>query len=135
MAGLNSAAGFIRKEIGESIRLRYDPEIKFELDETLDEQMRIDSPTRQASTCTDALKRETDTLGMDSQARHGLEVLSVLPPDWREEISDLGEGQTFDRMGKAWFYLPPHDQEDCLWEAAVKDGILHVEFEVGPESA
>ena len=42
MAGLNSAAGFIRKEIGESIRLRYNPEIKFELDETLDEQMRIE---------------------------------------------------------------------------------------------
>ena len=71
---------------------------------------------------------------MDGQARRGLEVLSVLPPDWRKEIFDLCEGQTFERMGKAWFYLPPHDQEDCLWEASVKDGILHVEFEVGPES-
>ena len=106
--------------------------------ETLAEDMaertvESDSPTWQASVCTDALTRETDTLGMDSQARHGLEVLSVLPPDWKEEIFALGEGHTFERLGKAWFYQPPHDQEDCLWEAAVKDGILHVEFEVGPE--
>jgi ribosome-binding factor A len=42
MAGLNSAAGFVRKEIGERIQLRYTPEVKFELDETLDEQVRVD---------------------------------------------------------------------------------------------
>ncbi|MGO8746518.1 MAG: hypothetical protein ACLQNE_11060 [Thermoguttaceae bacterium] len=47
---------------------------------------------------------------------------------------DLGEGQTFERMGQAWFYSPPHDEEDCLWKAAVQNGILHVEFEVDRET-
>jgi ribosome-binding factor A len=42
MAGLKNAAGFIRKRIGESIQLRYTPEIVFELDDTLDEQMRME---------------------------------------------------------------------------------------------
>ncbi len=42
MAGLKSAAGFIRKEIGEIIQLRYTPEIIFELDETIDEQVRVE---------------------------------------------------------------------------------------------
>jgi ribosome-binding factor A len=42
MAGLKSAAGFIRKEIGERIQLRYIPEIIFELDDTLDEQLRVE---------------------------------------------------------------------------------------------
>jgi len=42
MAGLKSAAGFIRKEIGDRIQLRYIPEIKFELDETMDERAKID---------------------------------------------------------------------------------------------
>lgn len=41
MAGLKNAAGYIRKEIGEIIQLRYTPEIKFELDDTLDEQVRV----------------------------------------------------------------------------------------------
>jgi hypothetical protein len=92
------------------------------------------APEQQASVSTDAVKRAPDRLGMDGQARGGLEVLSSLPPDWKEEIANLGEGYAFERMGKAWFYLPPHDQEDCLWEAVVKEGILHVEFEVGPEA-
>jgi ribosome-binding factor A len=42
MAGLKNAAGFIRKEIGQRIQLRYIPEIIFELDDTLDEQVRME---------------------------------------------------------------------------------------------
>jgi hypothetical protein len=49
------------------------------------------SPTRQASACTDAFKRETDMLGIDSQAAHGLKILALLPPDWRKDIFALGE--------------------------------------------
>lgn len=42
MAGLKSAAGFVRHEIGARIQLRYIPEIIFELDDTLDEQVRME---------------------------------------------------------------------------------------------
>jgi ribosome-binding factor A len=42
MAGLKNAAGYIRKIVGESITLRYTPEIIFELDESIDEQVRVD---------------------------------------------------------------------------------------------
>jgi ribosome-binding factor A len=36
MQGLKSAAGFVRKEIGRRINLRYTPEIIFELDESIE---------------------------------------------------------------------------------------------------
>ena len=35
-AGLNSSLGFIRREIGRRIRLRFTPELTFELDKSLD---------------------------------------------------------------------------------------------------
>lgn len=34
--GLNSASGFLRKEIGKALRLRYTPEISFELDSSIE---------------------------------------------------------------------------------------------------
>lgn len=34
--GLNSASGFVRKEIGRALRLRYTPEITFELDSSIE---------------------------------------------------------------------------------------------------
>ena len=46
MAGLKSAAGFVRGRIGESVRLRYNPEIRFELDETLDARDRVEKLLR-----------------------------------------------------------------------------------------
>ena len=36
LEGLNSALGFIRREIGQRIRLRFTPEISFALDTSLD---------------------------------------------------------------------------------------------------
>ncbi len=41
--GLNSAKGFIRKEIGRSLRLRYVPDIIFKYDDSLDYGNRIDN--------------------------------------------------------------------------------------------
>lgn len=41
MAALTSAAGFIRREIGQSISLRYTPEIQFKLDESIEHGMHI----------------------------------------------------------------------------------------------
>ena len=36
LEGLNSALGFIRREIGKRIKIRFTPEISFELDKSLD---------------------------------------------------------------------------------------------------
>lgn len=41
IAGLNSAAGFIRKELGSRIDLRNNPEIHFELDKSIEHGARI----------------------------------------------------------------------------------------------
>jgi ribosome-binding factor A len=45
--GLNKAKGYIRTEIGQRIRLRITPEIKFEFDESVAYGNRIDSLLRQ----------------------------------------------------------------------------------------
>lgn len=41
--GLNSARGFIRKEMAKSLRMRYVPDILFKYDESVDYGRRIDS--------------------------------------------------------------------------------------------
>lgn len=41
LEGLNSAKGFIRGEIGRRIRLRHAPEISFQLDESIEQGIRI----------------------------------------------------------------------------------------------
>lgn len=42
MEGLNSAAGFIRREIGKRINLRYTPEFVFESDNSIEHGSHID---------------------------------------------------------------------------------------------
>lgn len=42
LAGLRSAARFVRGEVGRNIRLKYTPEIHFEFDSGLDQAMRIE---------------------------------------------------------------------------------------------
>jgi ribosome-binding factor A len=41
LAGLNSAAGYIRKELGQRINLRNNPEVHFELDKSIEHGARI----------------------------------------------------------------------------------------------
>ena len=41
IGGLISAAGFIRREVGSRIDLRYNPELRFAIDESIEEQTRI----------------------------------------------------------------------------------------------
>lgn len=43
LEALRNAAGFVRKEIGHRINLRYTPQIIFELDDSIDYGMHIDS--------------------------------------------------------------------------------------------
>lgn len=41
MAALKNAAGFIRREIGRRIQIRYTPEIHFQLDESIEKGIKI----------------------------------------------------------------------------------------------
>lgn len=41
LAGLKSAAGFIRRELARTVNLRYTPEIKFIMDESIEYGMRM----------------------------------------------------------------------------------------------
>jgi len=43
MKGLKSASGFLRRELGQSLRLRYTPELIFELDKSIERGSRINS--------------------------------------------------------------------------------------------
>lgn len=42
LVGLQSSAGFIRRHIGQALRLRFAPEIRFKEDTTLDEVFRLE---------------------------------------------------------------------------------------------
>ena len=42
ITGLKSAAGFLRREVVQRIGLRHAPELRFELDDSVDQLMRID---------------------------------------------------------------------------------------------
>ena len=47
--GLKNSAGFIRKEIGNRINLRYTPEVIFEIDNSIEYGMKISSLLKQIS--------------------------------------------------------------------------------------
>lgn len=50
ITGLKSAAGFLRREVGQRIGLRHAPELRFELDDSVDQLMRIDHLLNQIHT-------------------------------------------------------------------------------------
>jgi len=47
LAGLKSASGFLRREVGHRIGLRYTPELRFTLDKSVDHLMKIDHLLKQ----------------------------------------------------------------------------------------
>lgn len=51
--GLNSAKGFIRKEMGKNLRMRYIPDLLFRYDSSVDYGNRIDSLLREIDTSHD----------------------------------------------------------------------------------
>ena len=57
MAGLKNAAGFIRREIGQRLSLRYTPEIRFIRDKSVDHILTVDKLLKQIAT-EDGVKRE-----------------------------------------------------------------------------
>ena len=50
ITGLKSAAGFLRREVVQRIGLRHAPELRFELDDSVDQLMRIDRLLKQIHT-------------------------------------------------------------------------------------
>jgi ribosome-binding factor A len=51
--GLSSAAGFMRKRIGQSLRLKSTPALEFEVDRVFEQEARIDALLREVSSDTD----------------------------------------------------------------------------------
>lgn len=49
-AGLNSAKGFIRREVGKNLTIRHTPELLFKYDSSLDYASRIDSILKEIGT-------------------------------------------------------------------------------------
>ena len=47
LVGLKSASGFIRREISRRLALRYSPELRFNLDDSVDHLMKIDGLLKQ----------------------------------------------------------------------------------------
>ena len=50
LAGLKSAAGFLRREIGSRLTLRYSPELRFAIDESADYLFKIDGLLKSVET-------------------------------------------------------------------------------------
>jgi len=50
LEGLKNAAGFIRKEVGQRINIRYTPEIIFQLDSSIEYGIKISNILKQIST-------------------------------------------------------------------------------------
>ena len=50
ITGLKSAAGFLRREVVQRIGLRHAPELRFELDDSVDQLMQIDRLLKQVHT-------------------------------------------------------------------------------------
>ena len=64
LAGLESATGYFRHELGQSLKLRYVPKLVFKLDTSLEHGMQIDS-------LLDSIKEERDQL---DEAENSAEV-------------------------------------------------------------
>ncbi|TWU22559.1 hypothetical protein [Novipirellula artificiosorum] len=58
----------------------------------------------------------------------------IVPVNWFIEFLKLNEGQSIRKESFAWFYGAPHDSEECIYTASVKEGVLEVQVEVGPEA-
>lgn len=46
LKGLNSARGYIRREVGKAVKLRYVPEIMFKIDDSIEKGMQMDELIR-----------------------------------------------------------------------------------------
>ena len=63
LEGLNRASGFVRRRLGQRVRMRYVPRLRFAHDETLDRATRvgelIDAAIRTGSDSTDQTREDS----------------------------------------------------------------------------
>ena len=59
LAGLKSAAGFLRREIGNRLTLRYSPELRFAIDESADYLFKIDDLLKSVTSEDEASENHT----------------------------------------------------------------------------
>jgi ribosome-binding factor A len=71
MEGLEHAAGFIRRELGQGMQLRKIPEFRFETDTTMARANRIDDLLRQAREADAALERTGRQAEFDGEGDAG----------------------------------------------------------------
>jgi len=96
LAGLNRAAGFIKRELGHRLDLRFVPELEFELDETLDRAERLDDVLRAisegAEEAPDARKHEVLPVENDrtSMRDKALELEASRAVQQKEKSRDKG---------------------------------------------
>ncbi len=62
LAGLKSAAGFLRREIGKRLTLRYSPELRFAIDQSADYLLRIDGLLKSVESEDEAPDNQTADL-------------------------------------------------------------------------
>ncbi len=62
LAGLKSAAGFLRREIGNRLTLRYSPELRFAIDESADYLFKIDDLLKSVTSEDEAPENHTADL-------------------------------------------------------------------------
>ena len=62
LAGLKSAAGFLRREIGNRLTLRYSPELRFAIDESADYLFKIDDLLKSVNSEDETSENQTADL-------------------------------------------------------------------------
>ena len=62
LAGLKSAAGFLRREIGNRLTLRYSPELRFAIDESADYLFKIDGLLKSVKSEDETSEKQTADL-------------------------------------------------------------------------
>ena len=106
-----------------------DPNAELRDDEARLNSLVIPDASEQLSELTACPSELASFINLTPNAEYGC----YLPISWLIEFLQLEEGQTSRKEGLAWFYGPPHDQEECVYRASIEDGVLLVEVEVGPE--
>ena len=62
LAGLKSAAGFLRREIGNRLTLRYSPELRFAIDQSADYLFKIDGLLKSVESEDETSEKQTADL-------------------------------------------------------------------------
>jgi len=86
LAGLKSAGGFIRREIGRRVALRHTPEIVFVLDESIEHSLRI-------AELIDEGQDELTDEGQDELTDEGQDELT---DEGQDELTDEGQAEDED---------------------------------------